>query len=383
MRNRIYSRIRLNPLEISGSFGDLGSFIPLVVPMIILCDLDAGSVFFWAGFFSITTGFLFGLPVPVQPMKAIAAVAIAERLTAGEIAAAGLVTGLIIFLMAISRLLKNIVPFIPREIIRGIQMGVGASLAIKGLTMLSSHKYAAFWDLPLLVLCIVFIITGLKVKKLPGALLVFTIGLIAVFSGSPAVLENTVFGWQGLSYTFPNGSEWLSGCVKGSLPQIPLTVLNSVIAICALSRGLFPGKGIPDARMAYSVAAMNVGCLFGAMPMCHGSGGLAAQYRFGSRSGGGMVFMGLVKMAVGIFLGSSVIKVLADYPPSVLGLLLIVSGIELSRPGLKNKGLRQHLTGFVTALVIVISNAAVGFLAGIILFIGFKSLPSLITAFKR
>jgi hypothetical protein len=80
----------------------------------------------------------------------------------------------------------------------------------------------------------------------------------------------------GVAFAAPGGGAGAArGPVKGAVPQIPLSVLNSVVAVCKLTRDLFPEKA---ASVSMSMGAMNlVGCWFGTMPCCHGAGGLAGQ----------------------------------------------------------------------------------------------------------
>jgi MFS superfamily sulfate permease-like transporter len=364
------NRFKFNLQEISGGFGDLGTFIPLAVPMVLVCGMDAGSLLFWAGFFSITTGLLFGLPIPVQPMKAIAAVAIAEGLTTGQIAAAGLGTAVFILLLCWGNWLEKSIQLIPKEIVRGIQLGIGAKLVLKGASLVLDANFIDWRNLFMIMACIIIILAGFKFKRLPSALLVFCLGLFAIYFSAPSVFQELKPGWHGLVITLPGTSDWITGFSRGSLSQIPLTLLNSVIAVCALSHSLFPGRGVPEKKMAFSVALMNItGCLFGALPMCHGSGGLAAQYRFGGRSGGSVMFIGLVKITTGILLGGAAITILSAYPMVILGLLLTVSGLELSRSVIKNENSREYMVCICTALVILAFNTALGFLSGICLYI--------------
>jgi hypothetical protein len=66
--------------------------------------------------------------------------------------------------------------------------------------------------------------------------------------------------------------------MRAGLAQLPLTTLNSVVAVCQLSSDLFPLRPARLVLVASSVGAMNlVGAWFGAMPCCHGAGGLAGQ----------------------------------------------------------------------------------------------------------
>jgi hypothetical protein len=115
------------------------------------------------------------------------------------------------------------------------------------------------------------------------------------------------------------------------LPQVPLTTLNSIVSVCRLSEDLFPDRRVSVTSVSLSMALMNgFACLFGAMPSCHGTGGLAAQYRFGARSGTSMVLLGGSKMLFAVALGTATLSLLAVFPGSVLGVLLCFSGLELA-----------------------------------------------------
>jgi len=185
------------------------------------------------------------------------------------------------------------------------------------------------------------IIAGLeaesKGKKIPVALLMFTVGLgISLYN---LIESDQGYTWELDSVVIPayqdfTSSTFISGFLKASLPQIPLTTLNSVVSVCKLSDDLFPEKNVTRESVAYSVGAMNIiGCLFGAMPMCHGAGGLAGQYRFGARSGSSVVFLGTMKILLVVLLGGGLVSLLEVYPNSILGVMLIFAGLELASAG--------------------------------------------------
>ena len=78
-------------------------------------------------------------------------------------------------------------------------------------------------------------------------------------------------------------------------------------------------------------------CPLGAMPCCHGAGGLAGQHKFGARHGAAVVFLGCNKMILAMVLGGSaswLMKVLEAFPNSILALMLVVCGHELALMGL-------------------------------------------------
>lgn len=69
------------------------------------------------------------------------------------------------------------------------------------------------------------------------------------------------------------------------------------------------------------------------MPVCHGSGGLAGQYRFGARSGASIIVLGSVKLLLGLFAGEAVVPLLAKFPKSLLGVMVLAAGVELAKVG--------------------------------------------------
>ena len=365
MRER-FQRMRFNLEEVSGSLGDLGTFIPLTVSMIAVSGLDAGTVLVFAGIFNVLTGFVFNQPIPVQPMKAIAAVAIAEQLAPGEIAASGFVAGAIILVLVVTGLVTWAEKIIPRPVVRGIQLGVGLKLAAKGLSMVVGLGWFGLDSRLLAVGAAVIILISNRFKRFPAALVVFTAGLVFVAIGHADVLQGASLGWAGPKLILPSWIQWKSGILLGTLPQLPLTLLNSVIAVCALSGDLYPGKGIGTRPMAVSVGLMNLGaCLFGAMPACHGSGGLAGQHRFGARTGGSVVILGSTKIIIGAAFGTAAMAVFAVYPAAILGVLLVFAGVELATPARDCAERDAFFVAAATAGGILAANTMVGFVLGL------------------
>ncbi|KAF4746032.1 hypothetical protein FOZ62_024609 [Perkinsus olseni] len=174
----------------------------------------------------------------------------------------------------------------------------------------------------------------------PAALIVFLLGLIVVIACHWSEIPVDEFG-PSVSLVTITAQDWLDGILNGGLPQLPLTLLNSVISVCALARELFGDdcRGGSTKHMAVSVGAMNLlGCWFGAMPCCHGCGGLAAQYRFGARTGTSVVMLGLLKLIIGLIFGPQLLHILHVYPGAVLGPMLCIAAAELGVQALKATG---------------------------------------------
>ncbi len=167
----------------------------------------------------------------------------------------------------------------------------------------------------------------------------------------------------------PAWGDFVTAFPKATLPQIPLSTLNSVIAVCALATDLFPDRPGSARRVAASVGLMNlVACWFGGMPMCHGAGGLAGQYRFGARTNGSILFLGGVKVAIAVLLGAPLMALMLAFPESILGVMLAFSGIELALVTRDQVRKTDAFVMFLTAgACLRLGNIAAGFVIGWVL----------------
>ena len=122
--------------ELSGSLGDLGTFLPIILGLAFITGLSFSAMLFWAGAFNLLTGFIFTIPMPVQPMKAIAAVAISEGMTANEVYASGLIMAAMMLLVWVFNIAEFLNKIIPKAVVRGIQLTIGIKLFIKGAELI-------------------------------------------------------------------------------------------------------------------------------------------------------------------------------------------------------------------------------------------------------
>jgi MFS superfamily sulfate permease-like transporter len=322
---------RLDRHEISGSLGDLGTFIPLLLGMSVTNGLDFTSALFFAGLFNIVTGLVFSIPMAVQPMKAIAAVAISEQLTLGQILAAGISTSLVIFILGATGLITVVNRAIPKPVVRGLQLGLGLQLLEKGVLLVrDTHVLWGFNSIIIGILGFALVLAFAS-RKVPSALILFVAGLGLAIAINPEVVSSLRLGFNLPHWVPLSWSDFRSSFFRAALPQIPLTTLNSVIAVCALSVDLFPDRPARPRSVALSVGLMNLlSGWFGAMPMCHGAGGLAGQYRFGARTSASILFLGGAKILLAVFFGGSLLTLLHLFPSSILGVLLGISGLELA-----------------------------------------------------
>ena len=399
--------------EISGSLGDLGTFLPIAIALAINGTVSLSSTLIFSGLFNILTGLFFGIPLPVQPMKAIAAVAIARSFNNGTIAAAGIFVGACIFVFSVTGLLHWFADVIPIPVIKGIQVGAGLSLVIASCgNILSSLGWVGpswadnrIWA----IAAFVFLVITNVYRRVPYALVVFMLGIVFAIIRSALVADLPSLAFWHPYTVVPSPGQWSVGALDAGIGQIPLTTLNSIIAVVHLAGDLIPNVRTPSVTsIGLSVAAMNlVGCWFGAMPVCHGSGGLAAQYRFGARSGSSVIFLGLLKLVIGIFFGESLVGLLKRFPSALLGVMVIAAGLELVSVGesLNTTGARDIMKAsfgilgdarqdiapmlsdadrkrrwtvmmVTVGLLVGFKNDAIGFLAGILCHVGYE-LPGL------
>ncbi|KAL2071706.1 hypothetical protein VTL71DRAFT_12941 [Oculimacula yallundae] len=330
---------RRSPLsEISGSLGDLGTLLPLMIALAVNDSISLSSTLVFSGLWNIFTGVAFGIPLPVQPMKAIAAVAIARKFSKEETVSAGFTTSAFVFLFSVTGLLRWFTRVIPTPVVKGIQVGAGLSLVLSaGSSLLQPLGWTtpnAEDNLLWALFAFVALLATQKMQKVPYALLIFLLGLVlSLFTAGSHNLPSFRL-WHPTTLV-PSWGAFKTGALDAGLGQIPLTTLNSVIAVTYLAADLLPNIPTPGVtEIGISVAVMNlIGGWFGAMPVCHGSGGLAAQYRFGARSGASIILLGSFKIVLGLLFGESLIGLLREYPKSLLGIMVLAAGLELAKVG--------------------------------------------------
>lgn len=273
---------------------------------------------------------------------------------------AGFLVGAALLVLSLAGLLITLTRHIPLSVIKGIQLGTGLSLLTSASPLLlPSPPITALAFLPLL--CTV------RAPRFPYALLAFLVSITVAVATLPSSERPALAPWLPW-ITAPFAVEF-HPAVGMALAQLPLTTLNSIVAVTALSAELIPDVAPPGVTaLGLSVALMNLsGPWLGAMPVCHGAGGLAGQWRFGARSGASVMVLGASKMVVGAVFGESLVGLLKGFPAGVLGVMLVAAAVELSRAGLVGLGEEGMAVALVTAAGMVATrNAAVGFAVGLL-----------------
>ncbi len=374
--------------ELGGALGDLGTLLPLMVALIVINGLNATSVLLGVGLFYIVAGLYFRIPTPVQPMKAVAAIAIAIGLSASTISAAGLLMGGILLLLSRTNLITLVVKLFPQPVVKGIQLSIGLILVGKGIELIVSEQtfisgttrfpgldqfpFGILLAIVALLIFIFFKFAFLKqTQRFPPSLALLGFGLAAggIFRSMP--------GLDGLSPALPSialpgaADFWLALTVL-VIAQLPLTLGNAVVGMRDTAKIYFKDQAyrVTPRALTTSMGLANIAAgLLGAMPMCHGSGGLTAHYKLGARTGAANLMIGGIFLALALLFGSAALSSLSLIPLPVLGILLAIVGIyhTLLIRDLKTK--RQlAVAGTMAVVTITLGNLAYGFAAGILLY---------------
>jgi sulfate permease, SulP family len=363
-------RFRLNMGEVSGSLGDLGTFLPHIVGAITVVKMDPTGILTTFGLFYAFTGAFYGVPMAVQPMKAASAAVLVEPMDPAAIAGAGLVIGAVFLILGMTGVVSRLARALPGSIAAGLQLGLGLSLAGLGIRLIDTQ----IW----LGVAISTLMLGLmRYRRSPVALVAVLVGIVVGQAlGIAPPFPTPDFGLHLPHFVVPTWAQIIHGTEYAVLPQIPLTLTNAIIVTAAVSRQLFPKELHPvnERNLAITTGLGNLlSAPFGGYLMCHGAGGIAGHFRFGGRTATAPVLIGLVFVVLGIGFGESGYAMLKTIPDAVLGGLLLFSGIELAL----SAKLHEHQGGdlFLVLLMAAIGvalNPAAAFAVGLPIAYAFK-----------
>lgn len=322
--------LRFDRNEVSGAFGDLGTSLPLIVGMIAAAHLDATSVLVTFGALQILTGLVYRMPMPVQPLKAVAAIVIAQQVSPDLVYGGGFAIGALMLVLVLTGALDWLARVVPKVVVRGIQCGLGLQLARIAVADYVPSGGAAGYALAAVAFVIVVALLGNR--RFPPAPIVLALGAVfALTVGGASAPAIAAIGVHLPVPHMPNTAAIWGGFLLLALPQIPLSLGNSVLATKQVAADLFPAREpLTIRRIGITYSLMNlVSPLVSGIPVCHGSGGMAGHYSFGGRTGGSVIIAGTALAAVGLFLGGSVGQVALLFPKPMLGVLLLVEGVAI------------------------------------------------------
>lgn len=341
--------IRFDVNEFTGALGDSITVLPIVVALGVLTPLPLAPTLVLFGVFQVVWGIHYGMPMSVEPMKALAGLAIAGAIGYGELLAAGVLAGVVLLLAGWTGSLTRIQRVVGTPVVRGIQLGVGLVLAVTGLELAAGDPGVAA-----LAVGVTIGMVALGYRRASALAVLGFGGLLAVSAAGAPTPSLPSFS------LFPAGTPQFSvGAVEGTAAQLAMTVGNAAVATSLLCSDLFDRDVSPD-DLAGSMGAMCLAAVpVGAVPMCHGSGGLAGKHAFGARTGGANLILG------GLYLlAALVVGIIAAFPMAVLGVLLVVIAVELARSAAVTENLALTIGIGVLALV---ANIGIAFVVGILI----------------
>ncbi len=362
------SPFRFDWAELAGAVGDLGVLVPIAVALIVKNGLTPTAVLLPAGLLYVVAGLVYRLPVPVQPLKAFGAIAIAHGFGSDDIAAGALLMGLIFVVLGASGLLDRVAKVFPHPIIRGIQLSVGLLFCQLAWKLVSAtpkgfadHRHSIWW-LGGATVVVVAAALLLRCRKITLAFIVLAVvTMVLTFHGSVS------FGPSAVHHPHLSWTVFSAAAVALVLPQLPLSFANSCLATADVARTYFgdAARRVRPGRLAitFGLANLFAGAISG-MPVCHGAGGMTAHRSFGARSGGAPIMLGSVLIALALAMGATLTAALSGFPVPILAGLLTVAGLlhiallkDLRHPADWALALVVGITGFLSNLAMALVGA--------------------------
>lgn len=344
---------RIGVGEATGAVADLGVMVPLATALILVNGLDAGGVFVCAGLLVLGAGVVFRIPFPVQPLKALTAVAVAQQLSPGVIHAAGLEIAAVLLVLSIRHVADLVARVFTKSVVRGLQLGVGVLLVITSVKLVLdppevfSGTPDAPWPWILMLATFVGVVVAARTRHYWLAL-----GVLAAGAATAALATSPHIGGPSFSLPevhLPPVGAFASAFLLLVVPQLPLTFGNAVVAVNDLAHEYLGSAAsrVSPSRVCLSAGIGNtVSGLFGGMPMCHGAGGLTAHVRLGARTAGMNVILSGSLLVLGLFFAAQV--------PVILGLLPVWAlAAFLAYAGLRHAWLVSDLRGADLVLAVI------------------------------
>jgi len=326
----------LNRMDVAGAFGDIGVLFPIAIALITLNHLNPTALFLTAGLTYCLAGRYFQVPIGVQPFKAVAAIAFALSLSPAEVASAGLLMGVLLLLVGITNIAGTLAKLFTLPIVRGIQLGLGLVLLREGLRLVmgsrggwhfSGGKFAPW----LIALAGGALLLALRdSRRFPAALVLLTLGIILGVALQGGKLPVLGFGPVMPQLIHPRWSELIKVLPLLVVPQFALTFGNSIVATENTARILYgeQAQRVTVRALCLSIGLVNlVSAAIQGSPLCHGSGGITAHYRFGARTPKSSYVIGGVCILLALF-GGAAVGLLRLIPLAILGVFLVYVGIQ-------------------------------------------------------
>lgn len=349
----------------AASLADVGIILPLMLGTVIATGIDAGLALLGLGLFALSSGLIYRRPIPAQPMKVVAALAIVGQLDAPALAATGILLGLALLALGCSGLAGRARRLVPGTVLIGIQIALAMSLLLTALPLIGNEM------LPVLGLLLAFLL--LKRSGLQALAFVAVLAASLAMFGELPSTSTADLTWSVAipQPAWPDFDAFVTAANRAFFPQLALTLANALLLTAVIAQEYYPDdkSRLTENRFALSSGAANLLLApFGAIPMCHGAGGLVAYHAAGGRSGLPVVVLGLLLVGLGLLAGPAAVEYLALIPKPVFGVLLLITASFLVEPKklARISPACRVIVGLVAAIAVLHSMLA-GLAAGILL----------------
>lgn len=354
-----------NLRELSGATGDFGTIFPLVIGYVVVCGVNPAGILVSMGLVCIITGIVYKLPLPIEPMKVLAVVAISQGWSSSMVSASAFAMGLIWLIFGVTGIMGWVTQVTPKIVVRSLQVALGILLVMQSIKMLSQ-----WWVIGIISVLVILLLR--QNRYVPGAIAAILLGIgIMLFQGK-------LHGGITVGFTLPQmtrftGTEVWQALLLAGFAQIPLTATNAVISTSSLISKFWPGTYVGEKRLSLSMGIINFFTIFfGGMPMCHGAGGLAGKYYFGARTGGANIMEGAIYIILGLFFASSFASLFNQFPMAIIGAMMFLIGFELIK-FVRDIDIQKDVgVLLVTVAVSLLFNMAYGYLAGMLLYYSYR-----------
>jgi MFS superfamily sulfate permease-like transporter len=308
------------PGDVTGAIGDSVTVVPIVVAVGALSDVALAPVLVWFGVAQVVWGGYYGVPVSVEPMKALAALAIAGSLSAIGLAAAGLLVGGVLLVVGATGLLGRVNDLVGQPVVRGVQLAVA-------LVLFETAVGLGAKDPVLAGVAVVVALLVALVSVRASALAVVVVGAAVALVDAGGVTPSL----PAFSLVVPSTAALLDAAtVEAAVGQLAMSVGNAAVATALLLDEYFAADATAD-DLAASMGVTNLLAVpFGAIPMCHGSGGVAGKYAFGARTPAANVVLGVLYVLAAVV----AVGVVAAFPMAMLGVVLAAVATQLASTSL-------------------------------------------------
>lgn len=316
-------------LEFTSSLADLGIILPLTLGMCIATGMNAGIALMGLGLFALASATIYRRPVPVQPMKLVAAMAIVGQLDQQAVLATGILLGLALVVLGLSGLAGKLKKLVPPTVLLGIQIALAASLMLAALPMIGPA-----WPFAAGLLLVFVLLKNTRLQPL-AFVLVLSASLLLFGMLAPAAPADLSPELAIPKFHWPSSQSFAAAAHLAFLPQLALTLSNALFLTALIAQDYYPKDKarLTENRFALSSGALNLLlCPFGALPMCHGASGLTAYHTAGGRSGRPLLVLGAALLVTGFLTGAAAAHYLALIPQPAFGVLLLITATYLVNP---------------------------------------------------